>query len=158
MYRKTNELEFISWIKRDGSGVKQPPIFTKEQDFRLYVLSVTHETYIATDTMNYYVVKCKNNDPTLRDLIGEKSVKKDPQNLAQLIERKNEKLNIPSHYNNDNGSLYKVAKERGWNPYLFDVVKRLERSNKKGEFETDLKKSIVVIELWLKEQNLQTNK
>jgi hypothetical protein len=142
MYRKTKELEFISWIKRDGSGVKQPPIFTKEQDFRLYILSVTHETYIATDTMNYYVVKRKNNDPTLRDLIGKPKTE----------------LETPSHYNNDNGSLYKVAKERGWNPYLFDIVKRLERSEKKGEFITDLKKSIVVIELWLKEQNLQTNK
>ena len=57
----------------------------------------------------------------------------------------------PSHYNNDKGSLYKIAKERGWNPYLFDVIKRLERSEKKGEFESDLKKSIHVIELWLNE-------
>ena len=136
MYRKTSELNFISWIKRDGSGVKQTPIFTKEQDLKLYPLSLQRDTYIATDTMNYYVV----------------TVKKDPQNLTQLIERKNEKLNTPSHYNNDNGTLYKVAKERNWNPYLFDIVKRLERSDKKGEFETDLKKSVVVIELWLKEQ------
>jgi hypothetical protein len=57
----------------------------------------------------------------------------------------------PKHYNNDNGSLYKVAKERGWNPYLFDIVKRLERSEKKGEFKTDLIKSKFVIDLWLKE-------
>ena len=57
----------------------------------------------------------------------------------------------PKHYNNDNGSLYKVAKERGWNPYLFDIVKRLERSEKKGEFKTDLLKSKFVIDLWLKE-------
>lgn len=141
MYRKTNELEFISWIKRDGSGVKQSPIFTSVEELKLSILSVTHETYIATDKTNYYVVKCKNNDPTLRDLVYEK-----PKT----------ELETPSHYNNDNGSLYKVAKERGWNPYLFDVVKRLERSEKKGEFITDLKKSIVVIELWLKEQNSQT--
>lgn len=137
MYRKTNELEFISWIKRDGSGVKQPPIFTKEQDFRLYVLSVTHETYIATDTMNYYVVKRKNNDPTLRYLVYEK-----PKT----------EIETPSHYNNDNGSLYKVAKERGWNPYLFEIVKRVERAEKKGEFISDIKKTIHVLELYLKEQ------
>ena len=57
----------------------------------------------------------------------------------------------PEHYNNDEGSLYKVAKERGWNPYLFDIVKRLERSEKKGEFKIDLLKSKFVIDLWLKE-------
>ena len=62
--------------------------------------------------------------------------------------------NIPKHYNNDNGTLYKVAKERGWNSYLFDIVKRLERSEKKGEFRTDLEKSKVVIDLWLQESEL----
>ena len=57
----------------------------------------------------------------------------------------------PKHYNNDKGSLYKVAEERGWNPYLFDIVKRLERSEKKGEFASDLEKSKFVIDLWLNE-------
>ncbi len=59
----------------------------------------------------------------------------------------------PKHYDNTNGSLYKIATERGWNPYLFDIVKRLERSEKKGEFESDLNKSKHVIDLWLKETN-----
>ena len=57
----------------------------------------------------------------------------------------------PEHYNNKNGTLYKVAKQRGWNPYLFDIVKRLERADKKGEFVLDLKKSKLVIDLWLSE-------
>jgi hypothetical protein len=60
-------------------------------------------------------------------------------------------MEAPKHYDNSKGSLYKVAKERGWNPYLFDIVKRLERSEKKGEFKTDLEKSILVIKLWLSE-------
>ena len=64
-----------------------------------------------------------------------------------------ERLNIPKHYNNDKGTLYKVAQERGWNAYLFDIVKRLERAEKKGVFIEDLDKSIVVIELWKKENN-----
>jgi hypothetical protein len=59
----------------------------------------------------------------------------------------------PKHYNNDEGSLYKVAEQRGWNPYLFDIVKRLERSGKKGEFKSDLNKSKFVIDLWLNENN-----
>ena len=65
-----------------------------------------------------------------------------------------DEISTPSHYDNSKGTLYKVAQERGWNAYLFDIVKRLERSEKKGEFETDLKKSIAVIELWLKESKL----
>ena len=59
----------------------------------------------------------------------------------------------PKHYDNSKGTLYKVAMERGWNPYLFDIVKRLERSDKKGEFKEDLRKSKVVIDLWEKETN-----
>jgi len=63
-----------------------------------------------------------------------------------------EELETPKHYDNSKGTLYKVAEERGWNSYLFDIVKRLERANKKGEFESDLKKSKLVIDLWLKEK------
>lgn len=65
-----------------------------------------------------------------------------------------DEINTPSHYDNSKGTLYKVAKERGWNAYLFDITKRLERAEKKGEFESDLRKSIAVIELWLKESKL----
>ncbi|QHB38647.1 hypothetical protein HWC92_gp32 [Flavobacterium phage vB_FspS_morran9-1] len=61
------------------------------------------------------------------------------------------KIETPKHYDNSKGTLYKVATERGWNSYLFDIVKRLERAEKKGEFKTDLEKSINVIKLWLKE-------
>lgn len=57
----------------------------------------------------------------------------------------------PAHYDNSKGTLYKVAVERGWNAYIFDIVKRLERAEKKGEFESDLQKSINVIKLWYDE-------
>jgi len=61
-------------------------------------------------------------------------------------------METPKHYDNTKGTLYKVAEERGWNSYLFDIVKRLERAEKKGEFESDLNKSINVIKLWLDER------
>jgi len=60
-------------------------------------------------------------------------------------------METPKHYDNTKGTLYKVAEERGWNSYLFDIVKRLERANKKGEFESDLNKSKLVIDLWIQE-------
>ena len=64
-----------------------------------------------------------------------------------------ETLETPKYYDNSKETLYKVATERGWNSYLFDIVKRLERAEKKGEFKTDLEKSINVIKLWLKEND-----
>ena len=68
-----------------------------------------------------------------------------------IVEYK-EELNTPKHYDNTKGTLYKVAQERGWNTYLFDIVKRLERAEKKGEFNQDLEKSINVIKLWQNER------
>ena len=58
----------------------------------------------------------------------------------------------PKYYDNSNGSLYKLAYERKWNPYVYEVVKRLDRAERKGEFISDIKKSIHVLELYLKEQ------
>lgn len=60
----------------------------------------------------------------------------------------------PKHYNNDKGSLYKFAEERDLNSWEFDCIKRIVRSRKKGEFESDIKKTIVVLELYLKEYNI----
>lgn len=60
-------------------------------------------------------------------------------------------ISAPSYYNNANGSLYKVATQRGWNAYLFDLVKRLERGGKKDPLRQEIEKSIVVLQLWLSE-------
>ena len=75
--------------------------------------------------------------------------------MDRLVEKEMEKtqdLNTPKHYDNTNGTLYKIADQRGWNSYLFDIVKRLERAEKKGEFTQDLEKSINVIKLWQNER------
>lgn len=70
------------------------------------------------------------------------------------------KIETPKHYDNSKGTLYKIANERGWNSYLFDICKRLERAEKKGEFVKDLEKSINVIKLWMieaQESNINQN-
>ena len=72
---------------------------------------------------------------------------------AKIIEYA-EEIETPKHYDNKKGTLYKVATERGWNSYLFDIVKRLERADKKGDFKQDLEKSINVIKLWLNESKV----
>jgi len=55
------------------------------------------------------------------------------------------------HYNNDNGSLYLFAEQHALNAWEFDIVKRIVRSRKKGNFKEDLEKTKIVIDLYLKE-------
>lgn len=58
----------------------------------------------------------------------------------------------PKHYDNSNGSLYLFADKQGLNSYEFEVIKRIVRCRKKKEFISDIKKTIFVLELYLKEQ------
>lgn len=57
----------------------------------------------------------------------------------------------PSHYNNEKGSLYKFAEDHGLNAWEFDIIKRVVRCRKKGNFEQDLEKTKYAIDLYLKE-------
>jgi hypothetical protein len=73
-------------------------------------------------------------------------------NEALSIEENNSnEIKTPSYYDNSKGSLYQVANQRGWNAYLFDIVKRLERGGKKDPLKQEIEKSIAVLQLWLKE-------
>jgi len=58
---------------------------------------------------------------------------------------------MDKHYNNENGSLYKFANDHGLNAWEFDIIKRIVRCRKKGQFESDLEKTKRVIDLYLKE-------
>jgi hypothetical protein len=67
--------------------------------------------------------------------------------------RRNEyELLQDDHYNNDNGSLYLFAQQHGLNAYEFEVIKRIVRCRKKGEFISDIEKTKRVLDLYLKEQ------
>lgn len=61
------------------------------------------------------------------------------------------RINPHSHYNNDNGSLYKIAEQLGMNAYEFDILKRIARCRKKGQFKEDLQKIKDTVDLYLKE-------
>ena len=56
-----------------------------------------------------------------------------------------------NHYDNTNGSLYKFAEDHELNAWEFDIIKRIVRCRKKGQFESDLEKTKRVIDLYLKE-------
>ena len=59
-----------------------------------------------------------------------------------------------AHYDNSNGSLYKFAEDHGLNAYEFDIIKRITRCRKKGQFKEDLEKTKRVIDLYLKEYDI----
>lgn len=62
---KASELEFISEINRDGKGVELLngiEQYCFREKFKLRCLSVSQKTHVATDNMNHYVVKIKENN------------------------------------------------------------------------------------------------
>lgn len=74
---------------------------------------------------------------------------------TSTLDIKGKDMNIPKHYNNDNGSLYSFAEQHSLNSWEFDAIKRIVRSRKKGSFEEDIKKTIVVLELYLNEYKVE---
>ena len=60
MKAKAKELEFISQIKRDGSGVITKDITPSNENevYNLYTLSITNATFIAYG-FNSFIVKLK---------------------------------------------------------------------------------------------------
>jgi len=65
-----------------------------------------------------------------------------------------EELETPKHYDNKNGSLYLFAKQQDLNSWEFDIIKRVVRCRKKGNFIEDLEKTKLVIDLYIKEFKL----
>jgi hypothetical protein len=59
--------------------------------------------------------------------------------------------NKPTHYDNSQGSLYQFCENQKLNSYEFDIIKRVMRCRKKGNFKEDLEKTKFLIDLYLKE-------
>jgi len=55
-------------------------------------------------------------------------------------------------------SLYKFGEEWGLNPWEQDIIKRIVRCRHKGEFESDLHKTIDVIKIYLEEYKPEQEK
>lgn len=58
----------------------------------------------------------------------------------------------PKYYDNSKGSLYAFAEHHKLNAYEFEIIKRVIRCRKKGEFISDLEKTKTVIDIYFKEQ------
>ena len=60
----------------------------------------------------------------------------------------------PKHYDNSKGSLYLFAENNNLNSWEFDVIKRIVRCRKKGNFKEDIEKTINVLKLYLDETKI----
>ena len=58
----------------------------------------------------------------------------------------------PKYYDNSNGSLYLFAEQQGLNSWEFEIIKRIVRCRKKGEFISDIEKTKIVLDIYLKEK------
>lgn len=60
-------------------------------------------------------------------------------------------METPEYYNNENGSLYLFCERNELNSWEFDIIKRVIRCRKKGNFKEDLEKTKFLIDLYIKE-------
>ena len=95
---------------------------------------------------NIYTVEDIDRDGFLRINYGQCTYLDE----VQLVEI-NEYDKQDEHYNNENGSLYLFAQHHNLNAWEFDILKRVVRCRKKGQFKEDLEKTKRVIDLYLKE-------
>lgn len=69
----------------------------------------------------------------------------EPKTTDSIVE------SVANHYDNSNGSIYKFCEDQKLNAYEFDLIKRIVRCRKKGQFLEDLQKTKVLIDLYLQE-------
>lgn len=65
-------------------------------------------------------------------------------------------LNSHSPYsrNTNLSDLYKIATERGWDVYQFDIIKHVDNCNRTGQFLSDLEETKNLIDLYINEKTL----
>jgi hypothetical protein len=93
-----------------------------------------------------YPAECPEDEIKINKFIDQQN--KTKKNRNKVIE---EIYNAPKHYDNSKGSIYKFANDQNLNSYEFDIIKRIIRSRKKGNFREDLEKTKFLIDLYLTE-------
>lgn len=118
----------------------------KPTDWYSSYIGVRYNVIAKPRTDNYYLVEKSNHGMLL--------VHKDDceEISSELFCEQISKTD--AHYDNSKGSLYLFAEDQGLNAWEFDIIKRITRCRKKGQFKEDLEKTKRVIDLYLKEFNL----
>ena len=116
-------------------------VVVKEKSFQHLTFGKSYKV-IHTDSIYFGIV---NNNGKMS---GHEHEKFDTYFELPKLESVDE---APKHYDNSNGSLYLFADKQGLNTWEFDIVKRIVRCRKKGNFKEDLEKTKFLIDLYLKE-------
>ena len=69
---------------------------------------------------------------------------------GETVDFEGQSIHTQKHYTGKD-SLYKFATDWELNAYEFDILKRIVRCRRKGNFEQDLQKTKDVIDIYLKE-------
>lgn len=102
----------------------------------------------------YTVVNMFGNEFMVRNDYGEKHF----FDLDDYLDIFKHAQPTDTHYNNENGSLYLFAEQHNLNAWEFDIIKRITRCRKKGQFIEDLEKTKRVIDLYIKEYDTTANR
>ena len=115
------------------------------------IIAIINDVHI-TKGKEYTIYACDNNLYGLRNDVG-LMVFFEKRDFKDIFKFKTSEKTTPEHYDNTNGSLYLFAEQHKLNAWEFDIIKRIVRCRKKGNFIEDLHKTIEVIKLYENETN-----
>lgn len=110
--------------------------------------TITYEKFMELFGYKEKSQEFKNLIEVLNEELTEEAYKETEYEVKYIAEKPKQ---YQAHYNNENGSLYKIATDLGLNHWEFDVFKRLVRCRKKNQFKEDLQKIKDTIDIYLNE-------
>ena len=114
------------------------------------IIAIINDVHI-TKGKEYTIYACDKNLYRLRNDVG-LMVFFEKRHFKDIFKFQTSEKTTPEHYDNTNGSLYLFAEQHKLNAWEFEVIKRIVRCRKKGEFLSDIDKTIKVLELYREEQ------
>lgn len=125
----------------------------KELKFKVKVTRLNKDKFTGTVIESDSIIYPQNYYGTSFDS-SQYSFYSEPGDYGYKTEVETIDLKTPKHYDNSKGSLYKFSNDFGLNSWESDIIKRVVRCRKKGNFKEDLEKTKFLIDLYLKEYEI----
>jgi len=119
-----------------------------------HILTLDKEYDVIAKFLNHYSINCDNGNPITMNKDILKEIKSSINGFEDpgLEFTTGPGVKKDNHYDNSNGSLYLFAEQHQLNAWEFEIIKRIVRCRKKGEFISDIEKTKRVLDIYLKEQ------
>jgi hypothetical protein len=111
---------------------------------------------VAFEKGKIYYIEKQRIDYITKSNIGKLYLEQ--EDINNYFEPLQEPDETPTHYDNSKGSLYQFCENQQLNAYEFDIIKRVMRCRKKGNFIEDLEKTKFLIDLYIKEYEEKNNR